>query len=60
MRRVPDAWAINFDDASRSVRHRLIRWLPRWYAVPVISPTLERLRLAAVGEHVCQPFRGRP
>lgn len=44
---------------TRSLRHRLSRrhvspyvWLPN----PIIHPYSERLKRAAVGDHVCQRF----
>jgi hypothetical protein len=40
----------------RSVRHRLNRRRSsgRSYFTPVLSPFEERLRLAALGDHVCR------
>ncbi|MEU7590624.1 hypothetical protein AB0A95_30580 [Micromonospora sp. NPDC049230] len=41
----------------RSLTHRIIRRrLSRfvWGSVPVLSPFEQRLRLAALGDHVCQ------
>jgi hypothetical protein len=44
---------------SRSVRHRLARRGVSPYVrgvVPIVSPYADRLRAAALGDHVCQPF----
>jgi hypothetical protein len=44
---------------SRSLRRRLIRRHVSpyiWGYTTVIDPYMERLKRAALGDHVCQPF----
>ena len=44
---------------TRSLRHRLHRRHVSpyvWYAEHIVSPYADRLRDAALGRHVCQPF----
>lgn len=44
---------------TRSLRHRLFcrhQSPDVWGAEPIVSPYADRLRDAALGGHVCQPF----
>jgi hypothetical protein len=41
---------------SRSLRLRLYRRHLVWWQEPVISPRIERLKRAALGDHFCRPF----
>lgn len=45
---------------SASLRRRIRSRRLYRYAVPVISPYTEKLRVAAVGDHVCQRYVFRP
>lgn len=46
--------------ARSDARRRARRAAIRWYVTPVLSPYVERLRLAACGGHVCQIWRIQP
>lgn len=41
---------------TRSLRHRHTRRRIWWWAEPIVSPYADRLRTAALGDHMCQPI----